>query len=77
MSRVCEHFKINEHGVCENFIVTEEVKRKKTSCSYSCKVYKMKGKKSKLRTILDNQITGIYVPYETKADEKEIKDDTE
>ena len=64
MSRICEYFNIGKNGECENYIKNNN--KRKTSCSYSCKVYKTKGNKnSKLRKTLDKQIVGLYVPYET------------
>ena len=64
MARICENFKIGENGQCENYIG----KGRKGSCSQNCKVNEAKSnKKSEMRKLLDNQIIGISVPYETEA----------
>ena len=63
MARICEHFKLGENGQCENYIN----KKRKGSCSYSCKVIEAKSnKKSEMRKLLDKQIIDIHVPYETE-----------
>ena len=61
MTKICEHFKKNSNGLCENYTGDTETLQ---GCRNKCKKFKVDNKLKVSKKLLEKQIIGFETPYE-------------